>query len=119
MANVERDNDIPADEGLDFGVVEFVAAPPQTVAEQIALGTHKLRVWVASAIAGGFFLVNAAILIGLYRALKFDFKMLQANTAGYQRFINETVITSLLGATTVQLGAIMYLIAQFLFPKKE
>jgi hypothetical protein len=103
---------------IDFG--DVVGTPPTlTVTETIQLGTHRLRMWVAGATLLIFFIINGFVLYGLNRALSFDFVMLAAKTSGYDRFINTTVIASILGATTVQLGAIMFAITKFLFPARE
>src|SRR5665213_1936567 len=100
---IERD-----DVAIDFGVTE--PSPPLALStkEKIDLGTHSLRVWISMLTLAAFILVNGAVLIGLHQALLFDFKMIEAKTLNYQRFIDATVIASLLGATTIQLGAIMY-----------
>lgn len=103
---------------IDFGASEPALFGTRTVSEKIALGTHWLRVWVAIAILVVFTIMNGLVLWGINRALNFDFTMISAKTAGYERFINTAVITSVVGATTVQLGAIMFAITKFLFPNR-
>lgn len=117
----ERDaNESPVVDFGDSRPREYTALeyPTLTVPERIALGTHKLRVVVAVVILIVFGIMNGLVLLGINRALNFDFAMLLAKTVGYERFINTAVITSILGATTVQLGAIMFAITKFLFPNR-
>lgn len=114
MTGEEKGDDV-AEKVLDFGD----AAPSSlslTTKEKIDLGTHNLRVIVALLTLVAFILVNGAVLYGLHEALEFDFASIAAKIPNYQRFIDTTVITSILGATTIQLGAIMYTITKFLFP---
>lgn len=105
---------------IDFGAAagaQPVAFPgPLTVQERIQIATHTLRTTMAFVIGGLFIGVNGAVLFGLWKALQFDFKMMDTFCVGYERIVNTTVIATLLGATTTQLGAIMYVVAKFLFP---
>jgi hypothetical protein len=112
-----RSEGTSTEEILDFG---SVSASPTTrpVHETIALETHKLRIQVAWVTLGTFLVINGLVLAGLYEALIFDFHMITEKMPGYTRFIDTTVISSILGATTVQLGAMMFAIAKFLFPSK-
>ena len=103
---------------IDFGDAAPSHSLPPTVRERIALETHRLRIGVAAATLLTFCGVNAFVLYGVYLALTFDFMMLSAHTEPYERFVNTTVISSILGATTIQLGAIMFAIAKFLFPSR-
>jgi hypothetical protein len=107
---------------IDFGAAEKAHPSPQ-FSERIALETHWLRIGVAGITLLVFVALNFCVLYGVYKALLFDFKMLAGgpqNLAGtpqiYERFVTSTVIMSLLGATTVQLGAGMFAITKFLFP---
>jgi hypothetical protein len=103
-------------------VIDFGTAAPQPVSiptrERIALETHWLRLIVAGVMMFTFVLLNLLVLWGVYEALQFDFKMISTQTPDYERFVNTTVISSLLGATTVQLGAAMFAITKFLFPSR-
>ena len=104
---------------LDFGaalsVSEIQTAPPLTVGERIALGTHELRVTVAVCMTAAFIVMNGLVMVGLYLALRFDFRMIESNFPNYVPFISAEVIMSLLGATTIQLRAITFTMAKFLF----
>ncbi len=104
-------------EPIDFGAVGWPTLT-LTVGERIALGTHKLRVRVAMYVTTAFIVINGLVMYGLYSALRFDFRMIEANHNSYKPFVTESVIMSLLGATTIQLGAIMLAMAKFLFPTR-
>jgi hypothetical protein len=106
-------------------VIDFGEARPSssssslTNKERIELETHTLRLYMAGSTLIVFVLINGVVLYGLHEALIFDFSMLQKGVAGYERFINTGVISSLLGATTIQLGAIMFVITKFFFPERS
>ena len=103
---------------LDFGEVESgreLGPPTLSVPERIALDTHGIRKLVAFCLTGAFVVINGFVMYGLYIALNFDFQML-AKQPNYVPFINHEVIMSVLGATTVQLGAVTYTMVKFLFP---
>ena len=102
---------------LDFGASE-PSEPSPTHRQRIEIQTHNLRRWMAFITVAAFVSVNGVVLWGLDLALHFDFVMLAAKTPHYDRFISSSVIMSLLGATTVQLGAIMFAITKFLFPSR-
>jgi hypothetical protein len=110
------DDKLQSEEVLDFGESSPSPANPVAVSERIALETHWLRIGVAAVTLLTFIVLNTIVLWGLNSALQFDFEMLRKPTPGYVRFVNTEVILSILGATTVQLGAMMIAIAKFLFP---
>lgn len=106
------------DVDLDFGSSGTTTPNPKTIPERIALGEHNMRGWIAVSVVVTFILTNGAILYGLYLALQVDIDLASKSVANHTRFIDHTVIAALLAATTTQLGAIIFLIARYLFPSK-
>lgn len=91
-----------------------------TVRDQLDLAELKLRSEIAQKIIAEFIRANYAILLFLLiifaiESLFLLFEKLQPNG----RIINASVITTLIGATTVQFGAIALLVSQWLFPKNK
>ena len=69
------------------------------------------------AIIAAFLIVNLATLYGLYVLYLADADNLRAKLIGPdQRVIDTSVVIALLGATTVQLGAMAVIMAKYLFP---
>lgn len=108
-------SNVVEEEPIDFGEAAPSSSTP-THQQTIEIQTHRLRIVVAVITVSAFLIVNGLVLLGLYQALRFDFAMITARLPNYVRFVSTPVITSLLGATTVQLGAIMFAITKFLFP---
>ena len=80
---------------------------------------HGLRVTVAVCMTVAFIVLNGLVMSGLYIALKFDFRTIEAGRPDYVPFVTENVLMSLLGATAVQLGVITFTMAKFLFPNRQ
>jgi hypothetical protein len=79
-----------------------------------------LREWVAKVVFPAFIKANALTLIALGLLALTD----QGNIAVHlitpeERIIGGQVIMALLGATTVQVGAIAFIIARYLFPGRR
>ena len=92
---------------------------PVPVADQIALSDAGLRKLVAMAIVAAFLLVNAMVLWGVWTAFKQDIEMLTrpvANFAPKDRLVSTELLMTLVGATTVQLGALIILMGKYIFP---
>jgi len=98
-----------------------------SIEEQIALhhaGLRQqdadLRGWMARVVIPAFLKANVLTLIaiGVLAALD-QFNIAWHLIAPGERIIGGQVIMSLLGATTVQVGAIAYLIARHLFPGRS
>ena len=88
-----------------------------SVADQIALQDAGLRKSVAYWIIGVFIVANLVTLAVLSILAHLD----QGNIESHliepgDRIITSQVFMTLLGATTVQVGAIMVIIARYLFP---
>jgi hypothetical protein len=108
----------PPEAVVDFGEAEPTLrslGPRLTIPERIALDTQGVRKTITYCLTAAFLVINGLVMFGLYRALLFDFKML-ASHADYKPFIDHEVIMALLGATTIQLGAVTFTMVKFLFP---
>jgi hypothetical protein len=91
-----------------------------SVADQVTLRTQDLREWMADRVVPAFLWANGLTLaaIGLLVVLD-EINIGLHLIAPGERIIGGQVIMSLLGATTVQVGAIAYLIARHLFPGRS
>jgi hypothetical protein len=88
-----------------------------SVADHVALQDADLRKWMADQVVPAFVRANGLTLAALAVLVVLD----EINVAVHliapgDRIITEKVIMALLGATTVQVGAIAALIARYLFP---
>jgi hypothetical protein len=90
-----------------------------SVADHVALQDANLRKWMVDRVVPAFLKANGLTLIALAVLVVLD----EINIASHliapgDRIITEKVIMALLGATTVQVGAIAALIARYLFPSR-
>jgi hypothetical protein len=90
-----------------------------SVADQITLRDADLREWMANRVIPAFLWANGLTLaaIGILVILD-EINIARHLIAPGDRIIGSQVIMSLLGATTVQVGAIAALIARHLFPSR-
>lgn len=103
--------------GLDSEVKAFSGL---SVADQIALGDHEIRRKFAVYIIRLFIGANVFVMIGLGLAFWQDCVQLAARTIQpTDRIIDSKVIMTLLGATTVQLGTVIYTITKAIFPASK
>jgi len=112
----------PNEKVLNFGETTGLADVPiqrVQIQEHILLGEHTLRTRIALFVLAAFIATNGAILFGLYLALEMDLAMARVGNSTHIRFIDQVVIGSLLAATTTQLGAIIFVIARYLFPNSR
>jgi hypothetical protein len=91
-----------------------------TVPDQIALQDADLRRWMARRIIWVFIAANIVTLLAMAGLVWLD----QGNVASHSiapsdRIITSQVFMALLGATTVQVGSIAFIIAQYLFPSRR
>ena len=91
-----------------------------SVADQVTLRDADLRKWMAETVMPAFRLANGLTLAVVAVLLVLDeieiwFRVITPA----ERIITSQVIMALLGATTVQVGAIAYLIARYLFPSRR
>ena len=76
-----------------------------------------LRDWMAKVVIPAFLKANVATLVAIaVLAILDEFNIAWDWIAAGDRIISAQVIMALLGATTVQVGAIAVLIARYLFP---
>lgn len=91
-----------------------------TVAEHIALRDQGLREKLAYWIIGAFIVANLFTLLALAWLVTLDQSNIRSHMiAAGDRIITNQVIMALLGATTVQVGAIMVIVARYLFPDRS
>jgi len=88
-----------------------------TVADEVARGDLAIRTRFARDIITLFALTNVVVLTGLGIAFWQDCVLLAGGRIRPgDRIIDGKVVMALLGATTVQLGAVIFTIARAIFP---
>jgi hypothetical protein len=88
-----------------------------TTADRIAIGDLEIRKNFANRVMLLFAITNLGALIGLALVFWQDCAQLAAGlTKPADRIIDGKVIMALLGATTVQLGTVIYTITRAIFP---
>ena len=130
---------MPAEPPVDIalsppaGQISITGQPPPTVisldkeaervrlsvTDQIALQDADLRKWMADRVVPAFLKANGLTLAAVAVLVVLD----EINIASHliapgDRIITEKVIMAVLGATTVQVGAVAALIARYLFPSR-
>ena len=89
----------------------------ESVADKVALGDLDIRKRFARDIIALFIATNIFVMIGLGFAFWQDCAQLAAHRISpADRIIDGKVVMALLGATTVQLGAVIYTITRAVFP---
>ncbi len=89
----------------------------ETVADAVARGDLEIRRRFARDIITLFVATNVFVMIGLGIAFWQDCVLLTSGRIRpSERIIDGKVVMSLLGATTVQLGAVIFTIARAIFP---
>lgn len=89
----------------------------RTPEQEIALGDLQIRKNFATRIMVVFAIANIFVLIGLYVVFRQDGLQLAAGQVkATERIVDGKVIMALLGATTVQLGTVIYTITRAIFP---
>jgi hypothetical protein len=90
------------------------------VLEQIALGEHDMRKEMAARIQDIFWYSNIFVVGAVAAAWIADLILLWSGLEKpVDRVVDQGVIKTLIGATTVQVGIIMATIAAYLFPKRQ
>ena len=88
-----------------------------TTADRIAIGDLEIRKNFANRVMLLFAITNLGALVGLALVFWQDCAQLAAHlTKPTDRIIDAKVIMALLGATTVQLGTVIYTITRAIFP---
>ena len=104
----------PENVSLDQEVKAF--SPP----DPIALGDLEIRKNFADRVMILFAIANVGVLLGLGVIFAFDHIQLAAGlTKPSDRIVDGKVIMALLGATTVQLGTVIYTITRAIFPAHD
>jgi uncharacterized membrane protein len=89
-----------------------------SVAERIALTDAKVRTHVSYAIVAVFLLADILTLTGVGYIFRDDNANIKAHVITPQdRFITPQVVMTIIGATTVQLGALVLTMAKYLYPR--
>ena len=90
---------------------------PQTFEDELRKRDADLRDWMAKVVIPAFLKANVATLFVITVLATLDeFNIAWDWIAAGDHIISAQVIMTLLGATTVQVGAIAVLIARYLFP---
>ncbi|MDH3790309.1 MAG: hypothetical protein OEU09_01720 [Rhodospirillales bacterium] len=90
------------------------------VEDEIALRELQLRITTAERILKLFTIANGFVLAFVIVLLLADWFLIGKGLAKVdQRVVDKEVLMALLGATTIQVGAIMFSISAYLFPKKQ
>lgn len=88
-----------------------------TVPEQIALRDVAIREQFARTMLVLFGTTNVFVLIALGIVFSYDTLELRAHLiTASDRVVDARVVMALLGATTIQLGAVIYTMARAIFP---
>lgn len=88
-----------------------------TVSDQIALRDVAIREQFARTMMTLFGVTNVFVLIALGLVFAYDMVELRAGLiTPSDRIVDARVVMALLGATTVQLGAVVYIMARAIFP---
>jgi len=99
---------------LSTEVSDFAAI---SVADRIALGDQDIRRQVAFYIIWLFVGANVFVMIGVGVAYWQDCVQLSEKViTPAQRIVDSRVVMAMLGATTVQLGTVIYTITRAIFP---
>ena len=104
-----------SDVRLDREVAQF-----ETTADVIARGDLEIRKTFARNVMALFVISNLFVLIGLGFVFWQDGVLLaDGKIKPAERILDGKVIMALLGATTVQLGTVIYTITRAIFPTPE
>ena len=95
------------------------AAANITVRERLDIEEWELRKTITTSIMNRFVTVNVSVLIIIAIIYIIDlFYIFHKVITPADRVITSNIIIAIIGATTVQFGAIAFAISQWLFPKK-
>ena len=99
------------------GPISELAPRVITVPDWIAIRDAKLRRTVALVIVTAFVLANAIVLLGVWFMFQQEVAALRDKVyPASDRVITGTLLMTIVGATTVQLGARSILMGKYLFP---
>ena len=104
-----------SDVRLDKEVAQF-----ETTADAIARGDLEIRKNFARNVMALFVISNLFVLIGLGLVFWQDVVQLaEGRIKPAERILSREVIMALLGATTIQLGTVIYTITRAIFPTQD
>lgn len=90
---------------------------PATVAESIALTDARVRAHISYAIAGAFVLANILTLAGVaYIFHEDNVNIVSGIMTKADRVVTPNVVMTIIGATTIQLGALALTMSKYLYP---
>lgn len=99
-----------------LSVEQRIALDQQGVRRAIAIGDQEIRRQFAFYVIALFIGANIFVLVGLGIAYWQDCTLLRENfVKPNERIIDSKVVMTLLGATTVQLGTVIYTITRAIF----
>lgn len=99
-----------------LSVEQRIALDQQGVRRAIAIGDQEIRRQFAFYVIALFIGANIFVLVGLGIAYWQDCTLLRGNfVKPNERIIDSKVVMTLLGATTVQLGTVIYTITRAIF----
>jgi hypothetical protein len=91
-----------------------------SVRDHIDVEELELRKTISKVIVGSFVFINLIVLIMISAIYAIDTFLIHSKTLDHDgRLVTSNVLLSIIGATTVQLGAIAIAISYWLFPKKN
>jgi hypothetical protein len=88
--------------------------------ESLDLKESELRREIASKVMSTFLTINGAVFLFVLLVFIADvFLIAKGRLSSADRSVDAKVIISIVGATTIQLGAIAFSLSQWLFPKHD
>ena len=100
-----------------LGIGSYADREGYTVGEEIALTDAKVRRTVSYVIVGAFVFANLVTLAGVAIIVREDNANIVAHAmAAQDRVITPGVVMALVGATTIQLGALAVTMGRYLYP---
>ena len=101
-------------------VVDQIALGDAQVRQQVIQGNLNMRQRMARGVGWTFGIANGVTLLGVAVLAGLDqWNMVHRAFTTADRIVDQKVVMTLIGATTVQVGAISFVIARYLFPAAD
>jgi hypothetical protein len=101
-------------------VDQRIALGDAQVRQQVTQGDLDMRQRMARGVGWTFGIANGVTLLGVAVLAGLDqWNMVRGTITTADRIVDQKVVMTLIGATTVQVGAIAFIIARYLFPAAE
>jgi hypothetical protein len=101
-------------------VDQRIALGDAQVRQQVTQGNLDMRQRMARGVGWTFGIANGVTLLGVAVLAGLDqWNMVRGTITTADRIVDQKVVMTLIGATTVQVGAIAFIIARYLFPAAE